>query len=179
MGTDRNIEAENGSVISKKTKGRAGLAAAGIGLRLRAVSQVWLSFSVFTSTRLTALSAFFLGTALFYAPTAYGCMRPESLPGLYALLIAFFICGRVGLWLANRRPELPRLALVCIALILIQGWWLTLDPVFNSVTSFNGGTVNATTDDIRSISFQSMGMITIMLATFLLLCELLASWGSR
>ncbi len=136
-------------------------------------------FSVSPLPRITALSAFILGTALFYAPLAYGSMRPEYLPGLYLLLVAFVVCGRIAVGLEKRRPKYPWLAQVCVSVILIQGWWMTLLPTFVPGTTFNGGIVNATRDDIHAISFQSMLMTTVLLAVFYLLCDLLADVSTR
>ena len=110
------------------------------------------------SSRIAGASAFFLAVALFYAPLAYGCTRPEMLPTLFDLLIASIVTGLIS-FAANRRwPAIPRLVLVCVTAILLQGWWITWNPVFPSLVSENGGTVNTTLENIHRLSFNSMAM---------------------
>jgi O-antigen ligase len=131
------------------------------------------------SSRIAGASAFFLAAALFYAPLAYGCTRPEMLPPLFDLLIASMVTGVIS-FAANRRwPAIPRLALVCVTAILIQGWWMTWNPVFPSLVSANGGLVNTTLENSRRLSFDSMAVTSFLLGSFLVLCELFGHANPR
>ena len=121
------------------------------------------------SSRIAWAGAFFLAVALFYAPLAYGCTRPEMLPTLYGLLLASIALGLLG-FLAELRWPAPRLALVCVTVLLIQGWWMTWEPVFSSVVTANGGVVDVTWDNIHRLSFDSMTMTSFLLGAFVVLC---------
>jgi len=91
------------------------------------------------SSRIAWVSAFFFSVALFYAPLAYGCTRPEMLPTLYGLLIAAIVFGAISFTAAGRWPSVPRLLLVCSAVVLVQGWWMTWYPAFPSVRARGRG----------------------------------------
>ena len=123
-------------------------------------------------SRIAWVSAFLLAVALFYAPLAYGCTRPEMLPPLYALLGAAMITGAASFVAERRWPYVPRLALICIVAVLIQGWWLTFSPVFPSLVYSSGGLVDTTFDHIQKLSLQSMELTTYMLGAFVLTCGL-------
>jgi O-antigen ligase len=131
------------------------------------------------SSRIAAASAFFLAVALFYAPLAYGCTRPEMLPTLFGLLIAFIVTGMISFAASRRWPAIPRLVLVCITAILIQGWWITWSPVFPSLVSANGGMVDTTLENIHRISFDSMAVTTLLLGSFVVLCVLFGDANLR
>ena len=131
------------------------------------------------SSRIAGASAFFLAVALFYAPLAYGCTRPETLPMLFALLIASIVAGVIS-FAANRRwPDIPRLVLVCVTAILFQGWWMTCNPVFPSLVSANGGVLNTTLEYIRRFSFDSMVVTSLTLGAFVVLCEIFGNANLR
>jgi hypothetical protein len=130
-------------------------------------------------SRIAWVSAFFLAVALFYAPLAYGCTRPEMLPPLYALLAGFILTGFISLVLDRDRPKLPRLALFCVTALLVQGWWVTWQPVFPSIVSASGGSLETTLDNIRRLSFDSMTLTSFTLLSFLVLCGLFYHPGLR
>ena len=136
-------------------------------------------FPVNISSRIAGVSAFFVAVALFYAPLAYGCTRPEMLPALFALLTAAIVMGLISLVLDRRWPDLPRILLVCSGAVLLQGWWLTWNPIFPSVVSANGGEVNTTLENIRRLSFNSMTATTLLLGSFLILCEIFSDTNLR
>ncbi len=124
------------------------------------------------SSRIAGASAFFLAAALFYAPLAYGCTRPEMLPALFGLLMASILMGMLGFLAMRHRPAIPKLVVICVTAILIQGWWMTWNPVFVSIVSAAGGTVNATLEDVRLSSYNSMTVTSLLLLSFAVLCEL-------
>jgi hypothetical protein len=113
-----------------------------------------------------------MAVALFYAPLAYGCTRPEMLPTLYGLLGAFIVCGLVSFSADRQSDSIPRLAFFCVLALLIQGWWVTCNPLFPSIVSANGGMVGTTEETIRSLSFDSMVLTSFSLGAFLVLCGL-------
>ena len=131
------------------------------------------------SSRFSGISAFFLGVALFYAPLAYGCTRPDMLPTLYILLGLSIAAGVVGFACRGRWPHIPKTVLFCFAALMIQGWWMTAHPVLASMISDNGGIANESMDDLRQLSFNSMLMTTVLLGAFVVLCDTLGDPGSR
>ncbi len=123
------------------------------------------------STRIAWASAFFLAVALFYAPLAYGCTRPEMLPMLFYLLTAFIVTGVISMATKGSWPSIPRLVLFCATLVLIQGWWMTQNPVISSLVSANGGSIDTSLENIHAISFSSMAVTSLLLGSFVVLCE--------
>jgi hypothetical protein len=131
------------------------------------------------SSRIIAISAFFIAVAMFYAPLAYGSTRPEMLPPLYALLLAAMVTGAIGFFVERRWPPVPRTVRFCMAALLLQGWIMTFFPSFPSLASANGWTVFATMDRVYKLSFNSMVLTTLLLGTFALLCDLLGHVNTR
>ncbi|HEV3271496.1 MAG TPA: O-antigen ligase family protein [Candidatus Methylacidiphilales bacterium] len=123
-------------------------------------------------TRIAWASAFLLAVALFYAPLAYGCTRADMLPTLFGLLIASIVTGVVSIACKRHRPAVSKVVLICATAILLQGWWMTWNPVFPSLVSANGGTVTTTMDQIRRVSFDSMAVTTLLLGAFVVACDL-------
>jgi O-antigen ligase len=131
------------------------------------------------SSRFTGISAFFLGVAIFYAPLAYGCARPEMLPTLYLLLGLSIAAGLAGFICRGQWPAVPNPVLFCFAAVMIQGWWMTANPVLPAMISDNGGFADSSTDTVRQFSFNSMLMTTLLLGAFVVLCDTLADPGWR
>jgi len=124
-------------------------------------------------SRLAWASTFFLVVALFYAPLAYGCTRPEMLPPLYVLIAAGFVTGIISFILDGRLADLPKPALVCITALLLQGWWLTAQPIFPAMNTEGDPLVDTTLENIQRLSRDSMLLTTACLAAFVVLCGLL------
>ncbi len=124
------------------------------------------------SFRIAWASAFFISVALFYAPLAYGCARPDMLPTLYALAIAGIACGISSLVLDGSWRVIPLPVLACSAAVLIQGWWIAHNPVLPSIIEANGGVLQTTLFHIFRLSNASMLLTTILLGVFLVLCGL-------
>ena len=125
------------------------------------------------SSRLTGISAFLFGVALFYAPLAYGCTRSEMLPTLYVLLGIAIATGFVGLLVRGAWPDIPKTVLVCFAAVMFQGWWMMADPVLPPMIPDNGGMIDTSLDNLSLLSFNAMLMTTLTLGAFLVLCDLL------
>ena len=123
-------------------------------------------------SRIAWVSAFLVAVALFYAPLAYGCTRPDMLPPLYTLLAAAMLTGVISFVVERRWPYIPKLALGCIIVVLAQGWWLTYNPVFLDVVTNSGGLSDTTLTHIHRLSINSMKLTTAMLGTFVLVCGL-------
>ena len=129
-------------------------------------------FLVLFSTRLAWISAFFLAIALFYAPLAYGCTRPEMLPTLYLLLGGSIATGVLSFLVSGRWPHIPKLALLCSGAVLIQGWWMAFHPVLPYLIGANNWTVTTTLETIFRLSQDSMMMTTFLLVAFAVTCGL-------
>ena len=130
-------------------------------------------------SRVAWLSAFFVVTALFYAPLAYGCTRPEMLPTLYVLLAGCIASGVVSFFLSGRQPAIPKAVLICSAAVLVQGWWLTFRPNLPSLVASHGWEVITTMENIHELSLASMEMTSLLLLSFVVLCELFGDAGVR
>jgi hypothetical protein len=125
------------------------------------------------SSRLAGISAFFLCVALFYAPLAYGCTRPEMLPTLYVLLGLAIAAGLSGFAARREWPQIPKTVLFCFAVVMIQGWWMTANPVLQSLVADSSGIADTSLENLRRLSFNSMLMTTMLLGMFVVLCDLL------
>jgi hypothetical protein len=130
-------------------------------------------------SRLTGISAFFISVALFYAPLAYGCTRPEMLPTLYLLLGLAIVTGLAGMAMRGAWPGISKTALVCFAAIMFQGWWMMADPVLPPMVPDNGGLIDTSLDNLSLLSFNAMLLVTMTLAAFLVLCDMLVDPGWR
>jgi hypothetical protein len=130
---------------------------------------------VITPFRLAGTSALFLIGALFYAPLAYGCTRPETLPTLFVLLGAAIVLGALGFLADKGFSAVPPLAWICVGAILLQGWWMTWNPVPIPTGAENGASPDFTAEAIHQLSFNSMLATSFLLGAFLVLCGQLKS----
>ncbi len=117
--------------------------------------------------------------ALFYAPLAYGCTRPDMLPTLYALLGLAIAAGLIGFAVRGERPDIPRTVLFYFVAVMVQGWWMTAHPVLDTMITDNGGFDDTSLENLRRLSFDSMLMTTMLLGAFVVLCDLLADASLR
>ena len=124
------------------------------------------------SSRFTGISAFFLCAALFYAPLAYGCTRADMLPTLYGLLGLSLAAAVVGFILRREWPDIPKTVLVCFGVVMVQGWWMALHPILDAMISDNGGISDISAENLQRLSVDSMLMTTMLLAMFVVLCDL-------
>ncbi len=131
------------------------------------------------SFRLAWVSAFFLATALFYAPLAYGCTRPEMLPTLFILLGGCIATGGIGFLLGGHWPAIPKTVLVCATVVLAQGWWIAYHPILPELISENGWVVTSSMERILQLSFHSMELTSFLLFSFIVLCDLFDDPGIR
>ncbi len=123
------------------------------------------------SSRLRGISAFFLGCALFYAPLAYGCTRPDMLPALYLLLGISIAAGGAGFVLRGEWPKVPRIIWICFAALMAQGWWMAFHPALPSMVSSTTTWPEQSLEMVRRLSFDSMVMTTLLLGAFVVLCD--------
>jgi len=130
------------------------------------------------SSRISGISAFFLCVALFYAPLAYGCTRPDMLPMLYVLLGLSIAAGVASFVCRGRWPHIPVPVFLCFLAVMIQGWNMAASPALGALISDNGGVADASAEGIRQLSLHSMLMTTLLLGTFVVLCDTLsdANW---
>lgn len=68
-----------------------------------------------------------LVAVLVYAPWAYGCTRPWTLPILNGVLYTVLGGWLLGCALRRQPPRIHRLLLGCVAWLGLQGWWMTLN----------------------------------------------------
>ena len=101
------------------------------------------------------------------------------LPTLYALLAGCILTGCFSMLVSGRRPKIPKWVLISAAIVLIQGWWLAFNPILPELMSSSGWMVDTTMDAIRTLSFNSMVMTTMLLVTFVVMCELFSDAGIR
>ena len=70
-------------------------------------------------------------TCLLYAPWAYGCTTSGTILGLLlvlAIILSVWLAGSLtrGFW-----PRMHWLAGACIVALLLQGWWMALNPHYH------------------------------------------------
>jgi O-antigen ligase len=83
-----------------------------------------LGYTVFDAARWA-----FLATLIF-APWAYGCTEPWAISWLESGLAIVALGWVVGGILKRRWPAIHPLMLAAVALLLLQGWWMTCNPHF-------------------------------------------------
>lgn len=123
-------------------------------------------------SRIAWASAFFISVALFYAPLAYGCARPDMLPTLYGLSIAGIVFGVVSFAMDGSWRTIPKTVFICATALLIQGWWVAHNPVIPTMIEANGGMLQTPLHRIFFLSRESMELTTVLLGVFLVLCGL-------
>jgi hypothetical protein len=67
---------------------------------------------------------------LIYAPWAYGCTTSGTTAGLVMLLGLTFMVWMGETVLRRTWPRVHWLGSVCIAALLVQGWWMAVNPHF-------------------------------------------------
>jgi hypothetical protein len=65
--------------------------------------------------------------ALIYAPWALGCVTPATERGLEIILLSAAALWAAGIIFDRRPPDVSRLCLLCIGLLLLLGWWMVLN----------------------------------------------------
>ena len=101
------------------------------------------------------------------------------LPTLYLLLGGCIVTGAISFLLGDRRPHIPKTVLVCSAVVLIQGWWVAFHPNLPSILDPSAWLVGSTMATILKLSFNSMLMTSMLLLSFVVLCELFGDAGIR
>jgi hypothetical protein len=75
--------------------------------------------------------------SIVYAPWAYGSTRPWTIQILNVLIFT-----SLGIWLAGAaihrtRPRVPLMLFTAVLLLLLQGWWMTLNAGFSYDAAFH------------------------------------------
>jgi hypothetical protein len=127
---------------------------------------------------LRSIAGWLLLIALVYAPWALGCVPPWAVRGLAVLTLASAGLWAIGLILQRALPAIPRIAAACVALLLIQGWWMVLNAhglyvadtdQFLPVRSYWAGAAGAVDGPVCG---AMMLQITAVLAALLVACDL-------
>lgn len=146
--------------------------------RARTAPAVGTSFLVHAPRWLLLIS-------LVFAPWAYGSTRPWTIQILSILLAAVG-----GLWMlecavSRRRPQVPRVAALAAVVLLIQGWWMTLNArlyfVASNETFLPRPSLAAPGSVDAEASFVMMFLVTGLIGVFLFCCDLFqdAVWRKR
>ncbi|MEY2411134.1 MAG: hypothetical protein QOF48_3804 [Verrucomicrobiota bacterium] len=135
---------------------------------------------------ITSVPRWLLLVSLVFAPWAYGATRPWSIQALSVLLSILTGIWILGCALRGRRPQVPRVAFLAVAALLLQGWWMTLNAhsFFNTMNetfapraSWGGapGSVDA------GASLTRMFLFSGLLGGFLFCCDLFQDsvWRKR
>ena len=77
-----------------------------------------------------------LVATLIFAPWAYGSTRPWTIQILNVLIFTAVGAWLVGSLVERRWPALPWLLFTVVSLLLVQGWWMTLNSGFSYDHSF-------------------------------------------
>ncbi len=123
------------------------------------------------------ISGWLFAFALIFAPWAWGTVKPAGLLGLEIILAAAAMFWLIAAIETQCRPVLPRLALVAVALLLLQGWWMAFNAhrVYNAIThQFSSGhpilaLLPGAAD--RTIAVASMLHVSAILMAFLMACD--------
>ena len=81
------------------------------------------------------MAGWLLAFALVFAPWAWGTVKPVGLMALEIVLALASVCWLLAMLAPAYRPKLPRLLVLCVALLLLQGWWMALNAhqAYNAV----------------------------------------------
>ena len=82
------------------------------------------------------MAGWLLVLALVVAPWAWGTVKPVGLFAVELILALACSCWLLAMVAAAFRPRLPRLLVVCVVLLLLQGWSMTINAhrTYNTVT---------------------------------------------
>jgi len=124
--------------------------------------------------------------ALVCAPWAYGCTPEWAIDYLEILLGLILVLWLAGCALRRLRPAIHPVLLGCTLILLVAGWWMTVNPHLRHTESFVfvplspmfprlPGTVDAAT------SLRAMLRITCLLGIVCFVCDLSARrlWRRR
>jgi len=125
-------------------------------------------------------------SALVYAPWVYGTTPAWAITYLNLLLVLILILWLTSCWLRGMRPAVPTPLLWCIAIILVSGWGMALNPHYADTGGFQfvvlrapiprlPGTVDGVTSRIM------MERVTCLLGIVCFVCDLSARriWRRR
>ena len=133
------------------------------------------------------MAGWLLAVALIFAPWAWGTVKPIGLSGLELIVALAAALWFMAMLEPQCRPKIPRLAVVCVGLLLLQGWWMAFNAhsVYNAVAhTFTPahplirllpGSVDQT------IAVAAMLHVTVILLAFLIACDFVrfSEWRMR
>ena len=123
---------------------------------------------------------------LVFAPWAYGSTRPGTIQILSILLSAVSLFWILECVECGRRPQLPVAALVAVAGLLLQGWWMALNAHshfvdINEAFLPRAALLPAPGSVDADASIRMMFLVSGLLGVFLFCCELFQDsvWRKR
>jgi len=123
------------------------------------------------------MAGWLLGLALVFAPWAWGTIKPAGLMGLELILSAAGICWLLAMLTPAFRPKLPRLLVLCVALLLLQGWWMAVNAhrAYNAVehqfTAVHPLIALLPGAADRTMAVGAMVHVTVILLALLMMCD--------
>jgi hypothetical protein len=133
------------------------------------------------------ITGWLLAFALIFAPWAWGTVKPAGLLGLEIILATAVILWVITAIEPQCRPQLPRLALLATALLLLQGWWMAINAhrVYNARShQFSPGhplvaLLPGAAD--RTIAVSAMLHVSVILMALLMACDFVRdpAWRMR
>ena len=123
------------------------------------------------------IAGWLLVLALVIAPWAWGTVKPIGLFVAEITLALACICWLLAMVAPAYRPRLPRLLVVCVVLLLLQGWFMTINAhrTYNTVTHrFSPAhppmpLLPGATDQIMAAG--AMVHVTAVLLALLMMCD--------
>ena len=126
---------------------------------------------------LRQMAGWLLAAALVFAPWAWGTVKPLGLMGLEIILFVAAVCWFFAMLAPEFRPKLPRLLVLCVVLLLAQGWWMAINAhhVYNAVahqfTSVHPPASLLPGADDRVMAAGAMAHVTAILLALLMMCD--------
>ncbi len=124
--------------------------------------------------------------ALIFAPWAYGSTPPSIIHWLEILLFAILFLWAIGCAARRMKPSIHPLVLWCGAVILLQGWGMTLNPHFRNIGHFRFEPIAARFPSLpgsvdAGTSTEQMLRVSALLGILCFVCDLAARrvWRRR
>ncbi len=123
------------------------------------------------------MTGWLLALALIVAPWAWGTVKPAGLFIAEVILSLACGCWLLAMLTPAFRPKLPRLLVVCVVLLLVQGWFMTINAhrTYNTLTHHFSAAhslmplLPGASD--QTIAAGAMVHITAVLLALLMMCD--------